>query len=90
LSFNDIDIDHDIVVTYLMSVKVSSKYQVVIPERVRVALGLKPGTQVDVIAKGGIAFLVPIKSVAELRKTLSNRLNSEDVATARDKRDRKI
>ncbi len=71
-----------------MSVKVSSKYQVVIPEAVRSALGLKPGTQVDVIAKGGIAYIVPLKPLSDLQKALANALDAKDVGTARDKKDR--
>ncbi len=71
-----------------MSVKVSSKYQVVIPEAIRAALDLKPGTQVDVIAKGGIAYIVPLKSLSDIQKTLAKTLNAKDVGTARDKKDR--
>lgn len=71
-----------------MSVKVSSKYQVVIPEAVRSALGLKPGTQVDVIAKGGIAYIVPVKSLAEVKKALAEVLSADDVSSSREKKDR--
>lgn len=70
-----------------MSVKVSSKYQVVIPERVRTQLGLQPGTQVDVIAKGGVAYLVPVSSLGSLKDSLKGRLNSKNL---RDKKDRKV
>lgn len=61
---NGVNIDHLDVYLKRMSVKVSSKYQVVIPESVREALKLRPGTQVDVIAKGGIAYLVPVRSIS--------------------------
>jgi len=72
-----------------MSVKVSPKYQVVIPEEARRALNLKPGTYVDVIVKGGIAYLVPVKTLAEVRKTI---VDQPDDArrNVREKRDRKI
>lgn len=40
-------------------VTVSPKYQVVIPKEVREALQLRAGSRVNVIAKGGIAYLVP-------------------------------
>jgi AbrB family looped-hinge helix DNA binding protein len=73
-----------------MSVKVSSKYQVVIPENVRQALDLKPGTQVEVIAKGDIAYLVPVKPLAALRRSLAGQLHPNDVHSVRDKRDRKL
>jgi AbrB family looped-hinge helix DNA binding protein len=73
-----------------MSVKVSSKYQVVIPDRVRQALGLRPGVEVDVIAKGGIAYIVPVKSVEDVRKRIRNKLTAEDMTALREKKDRKI
>ncbi|MBI4925065.1 MAG: AbrB/MazE/SpoVT family DNA-binding domain-containing protein [Bdellovibrio sp.] len=68
-----------------MSVKVSPKYQVVIPENVRNILGLKPGLQVEVIAKGGIAYLVPVKSISEIKKKFAGKLNTKNY---RDKKDR--
>jgi AbrB family looped-hinge helix DNA binding protein len=73
-----------------MVVKVSPKYQVVIPEAARKALNLKPGTQVDVIVKGGIAYLVPVKSFADIRKNIDAKLTHRDRTTLREKRDRKI
>ncbi len=73
-----------------MSVKVSSKYQVVIPERVREALNLKAGTEVDVIAKGGVAYIVPVQSMAKVAESVRPYLKSEDVKSVREKKDRKI
>jgi len=70
-----------------MSVKVSPKFQVVIPEEVRASLGLKVGTQVDVIAKGGIAYLVPVKTMADLRKKLAGKIPAGGF---RDKKDRSV
>ena len=70
-----------------MAVKISSKYQVVIPERVRTLLGLQPGTQVDVIAKGGVAYIVPILSIEELKDSFEGKLTRKMV---RDKKDRKL
>lgn len=69
-----------------MTVKISSKYQVVIPEEARKSLDLKPGTSVDVIVKGGIAFLVPVKSLSEIKKSLKGKLSSVDVKTVREKK----
>lgn len=71
-----------------MSVKVSSKYQVVIPEAVRDSLGLRPGTQVDVIAKGGVAFIVPVRSISEMKKLFSDRTNGSETELLREKKDR--
>lgn len=70
-----------------MAVKVSSKYQVVIPEKVRSLLGLQPGTQVDVIAKGGVAYIVPIPTLEDLKDGLEGKLSNKRV---RDKKDRKL
>ena len=73
-----------------MSVKVSSKYQVVIPEKVRHALDLRPGTEVDVIAKGGIAYLVPVRSISVVAESTKSYLAESDVKSVRDKRNRKL
>lgn len=71
-----------------MSVKVSSKYQVVIPEKVREALNLKPGTEVDVIAKNGVAYIVPVKSFSQLSESIQPYLSAVDVKDVRVKKDR--
>ena len=68
--------------------KLSSKYQVVIPEGVREALDLKPGAEIEVIAKGGIAYLVPVKSASELRGALKGKLGKVDRTGIREKKDR--
>ena len=68
-----------------MTVKISSKYQVVIPEEARKSLDLKPGTSVDVIVKGGIAFLVPVKPLSEIKKNLKGKLSQADVKSVREK-----
>ena len=70
--------------------KLSPKYQVVIPEAVRKSLGLKPGMEIDVIAKGGIAYLVPVKSIKEVRERISRYMTPEDSRNFREKKDRKI
>lgn len=70
-----------------MAVKVSSKYQVVIPEKVRSLLGLQPGTQVDVIAKGGIAYIVPIPTVEDLKEAFEGKISGKKL---RNKKDRKL
>jgi AbrB family looped-hinge helix DNA binding protein len=68
-----------------MTVKVSPKYQVVIPEEVRNALGLKAGSRVEVVAKGKIAYLVPVPETKDLQSDLGGKLNAKSL---RDKRDR--
>ena len=73
-----------------MSVKVSPKYQVVIPEDVRRVLQIKPGMQVDVIAKGGIAYIIPVQSLTSVRERISEYFVKGDSKTLRDKKDRKF
>jgi AbrB family looped-hinge helix DNA binding protein len=43
------------------TVTVSSKYQVVIPERVRRHHGIRPGDKLAVIVKHGVVHLVPVR-----------------------------
>ena len=43
------------------TVVVSSKYQVVIPERVRRHQGIRPGDKLAVIVKHGVVHLVPVR-----------------------------
>jgi AbrB family looped-hinge helix DNA binding protein len=49
------------------TVTLSTKYQLVIPREVRERLDLEPGAKLTVIEKGGILYLVPERSLAELR-----------------------
>ncbi len=46
---------------------VSPKYQVVIPLRVRRALGIRPGQKIQVIPYEGRIELIPIKPVKQAR-----------------------
>ena len=71
-----------------MTVKVSPKYQVVIPEQVRNALKIKAGSRVEVVAKGRIAYLVPVVSVKEMQSELAGKLGGHE--NVRDKKDRKL
>ena len=48
-------------------VKISPKYQVVIPLKVREALQLKPGQKVQVMAYGNRIEMIPEKSISEMR-----------------------
>ena len=46
---------------------VSTKYQVVIPKKVREELGIEPGQKVHVIPYMGRIELIPLKSIKESR-----------------------
>jgi AbrB family looped-hinge helix DNA binding protein len=70
-----------------MTVKVSPKYQVVIPEAVRTALGIRAGSQIEVIAKGKIAYLVPVSTLEDLQTELAGSLNQKKL---REKKDRAL
>lgn len=49
---------------------VSPKYQVVIPKRVRRALGIRPGQKVQVIPYEGRIELIPIRPIRRARGSL--------------------
>ena len=68
-----------------MTVKVSPKYQVVIPGNVREALNIKVGSMINVIAKGKVAYLVPVRELSEIQHDLKNKLNQKNF---REKKDR--
>ena len=68
-----------------MTVKVSPKYQVVIPGPIRKALGLKAGSMVEVLVKGNVAYLVPLQSLTDIQKNIQGKL---DKGGLRDKKDR--
>lgn len=50
--------------------KVSPKYQVVIPQRVREAMELKPGTRLQVVQFEDRIELIPLRSAKSLRGSL--------------------
>ena len=52
------------------TVKVSSKYQIVIPKEVREAMGIKPGQALRVVPSAGCIRLVPDKPMHEYRGIL--------------------
>ncbi len=49
------------------TVKVSPKYQVVIPKGVREALGIRPGQEVAVLRYRGRVELIPMEPVKQMR-----------------------
>ena len=52
-------------------VKVSPKYQVVIPKRVRESVGIRPGQRLQVIPYGDRIELVPVEDIAQMRGYLA-------------------
>ncbi len=58
------------------AVTISSKFQIVIPRKVRDSLNLKPGLKVQVLAYGNRIELIPIKEVSEMRGFLAG-INTE-------------
>jgi len=53
------------------TVKVSPKYQVVIPLEIRKALGIKPGTKVRVLQYENRIEYIPVKEMKKMRGFLT-------------------
>jgi len=51
----------------MTTVTISPKYQVVIPQEARVALGLRPGQKVQVLVYEGRVEFVPVRKPKEMR-----------------------
>jgi AbrB family looped-hinge helix DNA binding protein len=51
----------------MKSTRVSSKYQVVIPKDIRDKVHLRPGQELQVIAKGNIISFVPDRPIVSIR-----------------------
>ena len=66
------------------TVTVSTKFQVVIPEKLRKEMGIRPGQRFEVLEYEGCLEFVPIKDVRSLRGPLKG-LNTRAV---REKVDR--
>lgn len=49
------------------TVKLSSKFQLVLPRGPRERMGLRPGMKFTVVDKGGVIFLVPQRPVRAYR-----------------------
>lgn len=54
----------------MQAVTVSPKYQVVIPQAVREAMGLTPGSKLQVLQYGDRIEMIPVRSAKSLRGTL--------------------
>ena len=54
-------------VSGMEQVKVSPKFQVVIPKPVRESLGIRPGQRLQVVPYGDRIELVPVREIGEMR-----------------------
>ena len=52
-------------------VKVSPKFQVVIPKLVRESLGIRPGQRLQVVSYGDRIELIPLRDIGEMRGFLA-------------------
>ena len=66
------------------TVRVSPKYQIVIPSGIREEAEIRPGTQLKVVLSEGSLKLIPIRPLAELR----GRVKRDDSIVLRDKGER--
>ncbi len=64
----------------MATVKVSPKYQVVIPRDVREALGIKAGEKIQIFLYDGRIEFVPVKGIRKMR----GMLKGMDTAVVRD------
>jgi AbrB family looped-hinge helix DNA binding protein len=68
------------------AVKISKKYQVVIPEKISKAAGIKPGDKTIAISNHRVLYYVPVKSKAFYKAKTTTRTTSgttPDSPTAR-------
>lgn len=54
----------------MQTATISSKYQILIPKKIREQLGIRPGQQFIFITKGECLELIPKKEIKELRGIL--------------------
>jgi AbrB family looped-hinge helix DNA binding protein len=54
-------------VSIMARVKISPKFQVVIPRQVREVLDIAPGQEVEVLVHGGRIEIIPIRPMREMR-----------------------
>lgn len=65
-------------------VKISTKYQVVIPKEIRKSLDLRPGQKMIAIVKDGVVHLIPNKEITELRGFLKG-MNIENIREEKER-----
>ncbi len=65
----------------MQTVRVSPKYQVVIPEAVRVSMGLRPGENMQVLQYENRIELIPVRPLKKMRGFLKG----IDTAVPRDR-----
>ncbi len=68
----------------MSTVTVSSKYQVVIPKKVREKANIKPGTKLQMVEYNGMIQMVPLMSVQEMYGYFKGR----EIDYEREKKDR--
>jgi AbrB family looped-hinge helix DNA binding protein len=68
----------------MAKVKLSSKFQVVIPREVREKLNLKPGEEIVMIENAGVIHLVPQKPIKQMRGFVKG----GDIQNIREEEDR--
>jgi len=56
----------------MQTVKISPKFQVVIPEKVRENMHLNPGERLAVIEKDNVIHLIPVGPISKLRGIAKN------------------
>ena len=65
----------------MRSVKVSPKFQIVIPQEIRESMNIKPGEEMQVFEFDGRIEVVPVRSIKEFR----GRFKGIDTHVERDK-----
>ena len=65
------------------AVKISPKYQVVIPKKLREALNLSPGQKVQMVAFEDRIEMIPIKKISEMKGFLKGIETTVDRETDR-------
>ena len=68
----------------MAKVKLSSKFQIVIPAEIREKMSLKAGAEIVMIVKSGVIHLVPQKPIKQMRGFVKG----GDTQNIRDEEDR--
>ena len=64
----------------MQTVKISPKYQVVIPKAIRNAMDLKPGQQIQIVQYQDRIEMIPYKNISDMRgflKGINTAINRE-------------